>query len=270
MGATLAVLLKQLEPRLRIEQCEVLDQPAQESSNAWNNAGTGHAALCELNYTPGFGDGTVDISKALEVNTEFDISRQLWSYLVRTGAIPDPQAFLHPVPHMSFVRNADDVAFLKKRWTTLTANPLYEGMEYSEDKGRIAEWAPLIMEGRAPNETLAATRMRTGTDVDYGALTNILLDSLKDADGFSLHLSNRVQDLKRDGAGWRAKIRDEKTGAEREIVASFVFIGAGGGSLPLLQKSGIPEAHGYAGFPVSGIWLRCDDVALATRHNAKV
>jgi malate dehydrogenase (quinone) len=270
MSATLAVLLKQLEPRLRIEQCELLDQPAQESSNAWNNAGTGHAALCELNYTPELADGTVDISKALEVNTEFDLSRQFWSYLVRKGAIPDPQGFLHPVPHMSFVRNAGDIAFLKKRWATLTANPLYEGMEYSEDKGRIAEWAPLVMEGRAPNETVAATRMRTGTDADYGALTNILLDSIKDADGFTLHLCSRVQDLKRDGAGWRAQVRDGKTGDEHEIEASFVFIGAGGGSLHLLQKSGIPEAHGYAGFPVSGIWLRCDNVALATRHNAKV
>jgi len=270
MGATIAVLMKELDPKLRIELLEVLDQPAQESSNGWNNAGTGHAALCELNYTPELSDGTVDISKALAVNTEFDLSRQFWTYLVRTGAITDPQAFIHPVPHMSFVRNAADVAFLKKRWSALTAHPLYDGMEYSEDKGQLAEWIPLVMEGRDAGETVAATRMRTGTDVDYGALTNILLDSIAGRDGFHINLSNRVQDLKRDGTRWRARIRDEKIGAEREIVASFVFIGAGGGSLHLLQKSGIPEAHGYAGFPVSGIWLRCDDPELAVRHHAKV
>ena len=270
MSATLAVLLKELDPRLRIELFEVLDRPAQESSNAWNNAGTGHAALCELNYTPELSDGTVDISKALAVNTEFDLSRQFWTYLVRTGGINDPQAFIHSVPHMSFVHNAADVAFLKKRWSALTAHPLYEGMEYSEDKGKIAEWIPLVIEGRDPNETVAATRMPTGTDVDYGALTNILLDSVAGKDGFDIHLSSRVKDLKRDGARWRARIRDEKNGNEREVVASFVFIGAGGGSLHLLQSSGIPESHGYAGFPVSGIWLRCDDPALAVRHHAKV
>jgi malate dehydrogenase (quinone) len=270
MSATLAVLLKELDPALRIELFEVLDQPAQESSNAWNNAGTGHAALCELNYTPELSDGTIDISKALVVNTEFDLSRQFWTYLVRAGGIPDPQAFLHPVPQMSFVRGPDDVAFLKKRWTALTKHPLYKGMEYSEDKGEIAEWIPLVMEGRAVNETVAATRMITGTDANYGALTEILLNSLKGKDGFALHLSSRVQHLKRDGTGWRARVRDEKSGGEREVQSSFVFIGAGGGSLPLLQKSGIPEAHGYAGFPVSGIWLRCDDRTIADRHNAKV
>lgn len=270
MSVTLAALLKELDPSLRIEAFEVLDRPARESSNAWNNAGTGHAALCELNYTPELNDGTIDISKALVVNTEFDLSRQFWTYLVRTGGIPDPQAFLHPVPHMSFVRGADDVAFLKKRWTTLTRHPLYEGMEYSENKGELAEWIPLVMEGRAPNEAVAATRMITGTDADYGALTNVLLDSLKGKEGFRLHLRSRVQDLKRDGNGWRARVRDETTGDERDAHAPFVFIGAGGGSLPLLQKSGIPEAHGYAGFPVSGIWLRCDDRALADRHHAKV
>jgi malate dehydrogenase (quinone) len=270
MSSTLAVLLKQLDPELRIQLFEVLDQPAQESSNAWNNAGTGHAALCELNYTPQRSDGTIDVSKALEVNTEFDLSRQFWAYLVRTGAIVDPQAFLHPVPHMSFVRGPDDVAFLKKRWIALTAHPLYEGMEYSEDAGQLAEWVPLVMEGRSPGETVAATRMPTGTDVDYGALTKILLDSVRGKGGFELQFSSRVQDLKRVGNGWLARIRDEKTGSEREVRATFVFIGAGGGALHLLQKSGIPEAHGYAGFPVSGIWLRTDDRALAERHDAKV
>jgi len=270
MSATLAVILKELDPSLKIEIHEVLGSEAQESSNAWNNAGTGHAALCELNYTPQKSDGSVDISKALEVNTEFDLSRQLWAYLVKKGAIKDPQSFIHSVPHMSFVRGADNVAFLKKRFETLSAHPCYHGMEYSEDKKQIEKWIPLVMEGRDPGEKVAATRMVTGTDVDYGALTTDLLNSLKGKDGFSIHFFSRVQDLRRNGELWSVRVRDEKSGQHRDVQAKFVFIGAGGGSLPLLQKSGIPEGRGYAGFPVSGIWLRCDNPAIASRHDAKV
>ena len=270
MSSTLAVLLKELDPAINVEMYEVLGDAAQESSNAWNNAGTGHAALCELNYTPQNADGSIDISKALLVNTEFDLSRQFWAYLVKKGAIADPQSFIHPVPHMSLVRGADDVAFLKKRYAALTANHCYNGMQYSEDKQQIAEWIPLVMEGRDPNETLAVTRMPTGTDVDYGALTHNLLASLKGREGFNLHFNSRVHDVKRDGDRWRVEVRDEQTGQHREVLAKFVFLGAGGGSLHLLQKSGIPEGHGYAGFPVSGIWLRCDNEAIAARHNAKV
>jgi malate dehydrogenase (quinone) len=270
MSATLAVFLKELDPSLKIELYEVLGSAAQESSNAWNNAGTGHAALCELNYTPEKSDGNIDISKALQVNTEFDLSRQFWSYLVRKGAIKDPQSFIHPVPHFSFVRGAENRAFLRKRYEALTAHPLYYGMEYSDNPKKIKEWIPLVMEGRDPGEVVTATRMITGTDVDYGALTNILLDSLRDREGFTIHFFSRVQDLRRDGDLWTVRIRDEKTGENRDVQANFVFIGAGGGSLRLLQKSGIPEGHGYAGFPVSGVWLRCDRPELASRHDAKV
>src|SRR3984893_1392453 len=185
MSATLAVFLKELDPSLRIEIFEVLDGAALESSDAWNNAGTGHAANCELNYTPERSDGSVDISKALDVNVEFDLSRQLWSYLVRKGAIADPQSFIHPVPHMSFVHGPENVAFLKRRFKALSAHPCYHGMEYSDDKKQIQEWIPLVMEGRDPSEEVAATRMVTGTDVDYGALTKVLLDSLRGKEGFS-------------------------------------------------------------------------------------
>lgn len=270
MSATLAVILNELDPKLEIRIYEVLDQPAQESSNAWNNAGTGHAALCELNYTPELEDGTIDISKALEVNTEFDLSRQLWSFLVKSKAIADPQAFINSVPHFSFVQGGDNVAFLKKRFEALSATPFYKGMEFTDDKTVIKDWLPIVMEGRDENEQLAVTRMQTGTDVDYGALTEILLFSLKGKPNVSVHYHHRVQDLTRKNAGWTAKIRNEATGNEHEIDADFVFIGAGGGSLSLLQKSGIPEAHGYAGFPVSGVWLRCDNEELAKRHHAKV
>src|SRR5215469_3291815 len=219
MSATLAVLLKELEPRLEIELYEVLGSAAQESSNAWNNAGTGHAALCELNYTPEKSDGSIDISKALQVNTEFDLSRQFWSYLVRNGAIKDPQSFIHPVPHCSFVHGSDDRLFLKKR---------------------------------------------------YGALTRQLLDYASAKGGVSMHFFNRVQDLRREPGLWSLQIRDEQSGGSWNVQTKFVFIGAGGGSLPLLEKAGIPEGRGYAGFPVSGIWLRCDSPELSSRHNAKV
>ena len=270
MSATLAVMLKELEPGLKIEVYEVLGSEAQESSNAWNNAGTGHAALCELNYTPEERDGSIDISKALQVNTEFDLSRQLWAYLVKKGSIKDPRSFIYPVPHMSFVRGPENIAFLKKRFEALSSHPCYRGMKYSNDKKQIREWIPLVMEGRDPNEQVAVTRMVTGTDVNYGALTTALLDSLKNKEGFSIHYFNRVQDLRRDGEMWNVRVRDEKNGSHWDVQTRFVFIGAGGGSLPLLQKSGIPEARGYAGFPVSGIWLRCDTPEICSRHNAKV
>lgn len=269
MSATLAVLLKELQPDMKIEIVEKLDMPAEESSNAWNNAGTGHAALCEMNYTPEK-DGKIQISKALEVNTEFDVSRQFWAYLVSKGLIKSARSFIYPVPHLSFVRGDADVAFLKKRFEALTAHHCYKGMEYTEDKKQIEEWVPLIMEGRDPDERVAATRMKTGTDVDYGALTRLLIAALVEKEGFAIHFSQRVHDLHRNGIGWKVHIRQEQTGDLAEVNAKFVFIGAGGGALPLLHRSGIAEARGYAGFPVSGLWLRCDNPAQTARHNAKV
>ena len=271
MSATLAVFLKELEPTLTVEMFETLDGAAEESSDAWNNAGTGHAALCELNYTPERSDGSIDISKALEVNVEFDLSRQLWSYLISKGAIADPRSFIHPCPHMSLVRGAEDVAFLKKRHAALTAHHTYEGMEYTQDKQQIAEWVPLVMEGRAPNETVAVTRMITGADVDYGALTRHLVGYLQRLPGFAVHYSHRVDDIAREPGGrWRLEAKDTQSGDRRSTTAKFVFLGAGGGALGLLQKSEIPEGKGYGGFPVSGIWLRCDDPELNKRHHAKV
>ena len=270
MSATLAVMLKELDPSLTIEIHEVLASEAQESSNAWNNAGTGHAALCEMNYTSVKPDGSMDISKALEVNTEFDLSRQLWSYLVTKGAIKDPQGFIHPVPHHSFVTGKNNIDFLKKRVSALNAHHCFKGMEYTEDKQLIQEWVPLVMEGREPGEEVAITRMKTGTDVDYGSLTKILLESLKDADGFSTHFLSKVQHLERDGSRWNVTTHNQQSGEKGTISAKFVFIGAGGAALTLLQKSDIPEAKGYAGFPVSGIWLRCDNQDISSRHDAKV
>ena len=265
MSATLASLLHQLDPELHIEIYEALDGPALESSNAWNNAGTGHAALCELNYTSEKPDGSVDISKALEVNVEFDLSRQFWSYLVKQGIIKDPKQFIHPVPHLSFVRGEKDAAYLRRRFDALVAHHCYQGMEFSQDPKQIEEWVPLIMEGRDPSEVVAATRAVGGTDVDFGALTHLLLGK-----HVEVHYGRRVNNLKRDGDGWELTVRNEKTGHDSYVWARNVFLGAGGGTLALLQKSDIPEACGFAGFPVSGEFLHCDDPEICARHDAKV
>src|SRR5271155_1928338 len=204
MSATLSVFLKGLDPSLRIEIFEVLDGAALESSDAWNNAGTGHAALCELNYTPERSDGSIDISKALEVNVEFDLSRQLWTYLIRKKAIASPDLFIHAVPHMSFVHGTANVAFLKKRHAALTAHHLYKGMEFTEDKQTLREWVPLVVQGRPDTDVVAATRMITGADVNYGALTRNLNGYLQRLGGFTIHFSHRITGLRRDqNGGWR-------------------------------------------------------------------
>ena len=271
MSTTLGVFLKELQPHLKLEMIERMPGEAQESSGAWNNAGTGHAANCELNYTPMKADGSVDIAKALEVNVEFEMSRQFWSYLIRKGAIATPDSFIHPVPHMSFVIGTDRQAFLKKRHAAMSAHHCYHGMEYTEDHAKIAEWAPLIMEGRDPKQPVAATRIVNGADVNYGALTKNLLDCLRKQDGFTVHFSEMVTDLKRlPGGGWRVTVKNELNGQKRTIDTHYVFLGAGGAALQLLQKSGIPEGNGFAGFPVSGIWLRCGKPEIAQRHTAKV
>ncbi len=271
MSATLGVFLKELEPSLDIEMFEALEGAGLESSDSWNNAGTGHAANCELNYTPERADGSIDISKALEINVEFDLSRQLWSYIVKKGSITDPRSFIHPVPHMSFVWGDENVSFLRKRFKAMVSHPCYHGMEYTEDRKQIADWAPLVMEGRTDAEPVAATRIVTGTDVDYGSLTNHFVDHLSALPGFVVHYLSRVTDLGREKDGrWRVEVEDAKSGDRRTVTTKFVFIGAGGGALPLLQKSGIPEGKGYGGFPVGGIWLRCDDPAINKRHHAKV
>ena len=269
MSATLAVLLKELQPDLDVVLLEGRDGPAEESSNGWNNAGTGHAALCELNYTAQRPDGTVDISRALKVNTQFDLSRQLWSYLVRKGALGVPDAFIHSVPHISFVRGRENVTFLRKRYEAMSAHHCFETMEYSEDPRELAAWMPLVMEGRDSSEPVAATRIGQGTDVDFGTLTRLIVAHLQTMSGFRVAYGNVVTGISRAGDRWDVVAKD-KGGRTQTISAKFVFLGAGGGALPLLQKSGIPEGKGYAGFPVSGMWLRCDNPAVAARHDAKV
>jgi malate dehydrogenase (quinone) len=271
MSATVGVILKELDPSLVIQVFEVLEDCALESSESWNNAGTGHAANCELNYTPQLADGSVDISKALAVNTEFDLSRQLWAYLVSKGALPSPDQFIHPCPHISFVWGGENVAFLWARHKAMSEHHCYDGMEYSEDRRTISDWAPLIMEGRGDEEPFSATRMRTGTDVEYGALTRLLFKHLEGQPNVAIRYKHKVDSLKRESDGrWRVEAYDGEAGRRVDALARFVFIGAGGGALGLLQESGIAEGRGYGGFPLSGIWLRCDNAEISARHNAKV
>lgn len=270
MSATLGTLLHELEPTWKILIVERLSAVGQESSNAWNNAGTGHSALCELNYTPQRPDGSIAIESAVSVNEQFQISRQFWSWLVSEKIIPDPSSFIHQSPHMSFVWGEANVAYLRKRFDALRGHPLFMGLEYSEDPLEIARWAPLLIDGRKKGEPLAATRFVSGSDVDFGALTRSLIDRLVE-DGVSIARDYRVNRLKKmaDG-GWRLGLRAEIGSTPRDIEASFVFVGAGGMSLNLLQKSGIKEIRGYGGFPVSGVWLRCDNPEVVARHKAKV
>ncbi len=271
MSATLGMLLKQLNPSLTIEIFESLDLVAGESSNAWNNAGTGHAALCELNYTPQREDGSVDISKAIAINESFEVSKQFWSYLTDAGVLKSPETFIRAVPHLSFVRGEDNVDFLRKRYEELHKHHLFAEMQYSESPPELAQWMPLVMEGREKGESVAATRALLGTDVNFGSLTRSMIDWLQKQDGVSVHLNHRVNGLNRcSDERWHVYLQDKADGAKRTAIANFVFLGAGGGALPLLQKADIPEAKGFGGFPVSGQWLRCDKAEVVDRHNAKV
>ncbi len=270
MSATLGSLLRKLEPGLRIAIFERLDRAAAESSDAWNNAGTGHAGYCELNYTPQARDGAVDCAKAIRIAAQFERSLAYWRSLVACGDLPEASSFVRRVPHVSFVWGDADVAFLAARHAKLQESALFSGMELTRDAAQIAEWVPLVMEGRSRAVPVAATRMADGTDVNFGALTREMVASLARQPGVDVHLSHEVDGLRRDGASWCVDVRDVATGHERTVRARFVFIGAGGYSLSLLERSGIPEAEGYGAFPVSGQWLRCTDRAVIARHHAKV
>ena len=269
MSATLGVLLQELEPTWTVRVVERLDAVALESSGPWNNAGTGHSALCELNYTPEHPDGTIDITSAVKVNEQFQVSRQLWSFLVESGRLPEPESFIHPVPHMSFVWGADNVDYLRRRYAALSTHPLFAGMEYSEDRDVIASWSPALVAGRPADEPIAATHITSGTDVDFGSLAGMLVDSLVER-GATLQLDSEVKRIKRGTDGlWTVSGKRRESGASFSLRARFVFVGAGGGALTLLQRSGIPEIRGFGGFPVSGEFLRTDDPAVVARHQAK-
>lgn len=271
-SATLAAMLSELQPDWRIEVLEKLDDVALESSDGWNNAGTGHSALCELNYTPQDVDGSVSPKKATLINEQFQMSRQYWAHLVETGRIGDPSAFIHSVPHMSFVHGADNVDYLRRRHAALVGNPLFDRMEFTTDHSQLAEWAPLVAEDRPVTENIAATYSPDGTDVDFGALTREMLRFASSV-GTTVSCGWEVTSLRRmpgaEPREWGVMAR-RADGSTRVVRAPFVFVGAGGAALPLLQKSGIEEIRGFGGFPISGQWLRCTNPEVIARHDAKV
>jgi malate dehydrogenase (quinone) len=270
MSANLGALLKRLDPKLRIQLYEVTDGFAQEASHGWNNAGTGHAGICELSYTPTQNaDGTVDVSNAIKIFEQFERSRQFWAYAVASGMVDKPKDFINPVGHLSFVHGAKWVDYLRARHTAMSAHHFFDQMAFSTDRATIGSWAPLLTEER-PDVPIAATRMTSGTDVNFGEISRKLLTWLAKQDGCAIADHHRVIDLDKTAAGWDVKIRDLKTGEIRRNRAKFVFVGAGGGSLKLLQKAGIPESKGLGGFPIGGQWLVCDDPAIVAKHEAKV
>ena len=275
MSATLATLLHQVQPDWRIAVIERLDEIAGESTGPWNNAGTGHAALCEMNYTPQAPDGTVCIDAAVKINAQFHVARQLWAHLVTTGALPAPDSFIHPAPHLAFVTGSD-VDYLRRRHEAMTAHPLFAQtaqMTYTEDPATIADWAPLVMGGRDPRQPVAATRSEAGTDVDFGVLTRHMLSALARTGTVEIHTGAHVSGLARGRGGdaasrWRIRLRAR--GGETTCEAGFVFVGAGGGALPLLQSAGLDEVRGYGGFPVSGQFWRTTDPSVIADHHGKV
>jgi malate dehydrogenase (quinone) len=271
MSATIGVLIKKIMPDAKIDIYERLDKVSAESSDAWNNAGTGHSAFCELNYTPENDDGSVNIDKALKIGSWFEVSKQLWAHLTEKGLIETKHPFINDIDHMSFVWGEKNVNFLKKRYDALTPYAMFQDMVYSEDQGQITDWVPLMMKDRELSEPLAVTRMNIGTDVNFGSITRGMIQYLRNCDNVEVHLAHEIQDLThtKDGT-WEIDIENLETENKFSVKSDFVFIGAGGGSLILLAKSDLPEGRGYGGFPVSGQWLRCDNPEVIAQHEAKV
>lgn len=271
MSATLALLVKQLKPDLSVLIVERLDKVAQESSAAWNNAGTGHSALCELNYSPEDEEGHVNIKKAIDICTQFEISKQFWSFLVREGLIKDPKSFISPVPHHSWVKGKENADYLEKRYKAFKEHFMFNRIEFSREIEEMKEWFPLMMHGRTEDEVMAASRIDRGTEMNYGALTEQLFEILEKEYGTKVLFNTEVEDIDPDhDEDWLLKMEDLNTGKKSTLDAEHVFIGAGGGSLLLLQKVEIEEKDGYGGFPVSGEWLVCKNRAIIEQHNAKV
>lgn len=271
MSATLALLTKMIDPTLNVLILERLDKVAQESSAAWNNAGTGHSALCELNYTPQNADGTVNIEKAVDICNQFEISRQFWSYLVNTGKIRDPRSFITPVPHHSWVSGSDNADYLEERYKAMKAHFMFDKIKFTRDIDEMQKWFPLIMHGRSEEEPMAASRINRGTELNFGALTRMLFEILEDEYDTPVQCNSEVLDIDPDeGVEWSVKVQNTDTEDVEYLEAEHVFIGAGGGALLLLQKVEIDEKDGYGGFPVSGQWLVCKNREIINQHNAKV
>jgi malate dehydrogenase (quinone) len=272
MSAHLGALLKSIAPRISIHVLEAAAELARESSDGWNNAGTGHAGLCELNYTPpAIAPGAPpDVSPALAIFARFERSRHFWGWAAAHGLAPRPAEYIRAVPHLSFVRGSERVAFLRARQAALSAHPFFRTMAFTADPALVRDWAPLLIAGRRADETIAATRVEAGTDVDFGELSRRLLGWLGAQEGCRISTGHRVVGLRRAGAGWELTVQDTASGETETRGAHFVFVGAGGGTLPLLQSAGLPVTRGLGAFPIAGQWLVCSNAAVVDRHFAKV
>jgi malate dehydrogenase (quinone) len=274
MSATLAMLIHQLDPALHICMIEKLPEIALESSGALNNAGTGHAGYCELNYTPQDSNGNIAIQRALEINAAFEVSLQFWSHLVNSDSQHiKPESFINRVPHISAVWGEKNIAYLKTRYNQLKSHHLFSAMQWADDEQTLVDWMPLMMSGRTIEPKVAATRVNHGSDVNFGALTRTLVDYLQTNANFKLMTHTKVLDLHRRHDAkkqWKVTVKNQLTSEKLAIESPFVFLGAGGIALHLLQQSGIKEAEGYGGFPVSGQWLICQNQDLIRQHHAKV
>lgn len=269
MSATLGTYFTELEPNWQIRMYERLDQVAQESSNGFNNAGTGHSGFMEMNYTEEK-NGKMEIAKAEKVASQFEVAKQFWSYQVKQGVLAEPKTFINPVPHIAFVWG-DNVKFLEKRYAAMIQSPLFKGMKFTEDPAVIKQWAPLVMTDRDPTQKVAATRMEVGSDVNYGSITKQLVNHLNQNPNFKLQTSTEVTGISQnDDKTWTVSFKNLKTGKTDHVKTRFVFIGAGGAAVKLLQLTGLPEAKQYAGFPVGGEFLITDNPAITAQHTAKV
>lgn len=265
----MAALIHELMPEYKILIIERLNGIALESSDSWNNAGTGHSAFCELNYTPFKEDGTIDLTKAIKIAEQFELSKQMWAYLVEKNRIDS--SFLHQVPHCSIITGDENVKFLKKRVETMRKNPLFSEMQYSEDLEELYRWFPLIMEGRNSEIPIAASRMEIGTDINFGLLTRQLFKSLIKKETIEILFETEVYDINRnEDTTWNIEFKNLTTNIKSSIDSQYVFVGAGGGALKLLNKAEIKEVDGYGGFPIGGKWLKCTNLNVIKTHHAKV
>ena len=269
MSVTLAKLLHELDPKIDITIYEKLSSCALESSQSINNAGTGHAGYCELNYTPINRQQIVNIDRALKINREFEVSLQFWSFLTKKYKSFKPKSFITQVPHISFVKGEKDISFLKKRYEALSKTLSFKGMQFTSKPETIKKWAPLI--GEVSTDNIAMTRAEHGSDVDFESLSHQMLKILSTNKNFAVHVNHEIKSISQaQDKTWDLKIYNAKTKKIILVNAKFIFIGAGGSTIHLLQKSNIKNQIGYGGFPVNGKWLICTKPSLTKKHFSKV
>ncbi|AZR43144.1 malate:quinone oxidoreductase [Marinobacter salarius] len=263
MGTTFATLAKELAPELNITILERLESAGEGNSWVFNNAGTGHEANCELNYTP-VDEEVISVEKALKIHAQFNVAKQFWAHLIKKGAIKDPKTFINQTKHCTIVSESS-VDELRLRFKEMSAHHFFESMRFSEDFDEIKSWIPYLMEGRPRHEKMAATVIETGTDVNFGALTHQMAEHAAQDLGVKIEYGTHVKRVHKSPAGsWL--IETERHGAPARYKADVLFVGAGGGAFPILKKSHLPFAKRFTGFPVGGRFLQAPISAEQADH----